>query len=77
MRRSCDSAASWHWLRTATAISITAESPVDRDLALLLDELWSLDRQLGDLASYKDFSFLLDYLTQTAQKERPSSGYSR
>ena len=54
-----------------------AESPVDRDLALLLDELWSLDRQLGDLASYKDFSFLLDYLTQTAQKERPSSGYSR
>ena len=54
-----------------------AESPVDRDLAILLDELWSLDRQLGDLTSYKDFSFLLDYLTQTAQKERPDSGYSR
>lgn len=54
-----------------------AESPVDRDLAILLEELWSLDRQLGDLTSYKDFSFLLDYLTQTAQKERPSSGYSR
>ncbi len=54
-----------------------SESPVDRDLAVLLDELWSLDRQLGDLTSYKDFSFLLDYLTQTAQKERPSSGYSR
>jgi len=54
-----------------------SESPVDRDLKILLDELWSLDRQLGDLTSYKDFSFLLDYLTQTAQKERPSSGYSR
>ena len=54
-----------------------SESPVDRDLAVLLDELWSLDRQLGDLNSYKDFSFLLEYLTQTAQKERPSSGYSR
>ena len=54
-----------------------AESPVDRDLAMLLDELWSLDRQLGDLTSYKDFSYLLDYLTQTAQKERPDSGYSR
>ena len=54
-----------------------SESPVDRDLAVLLDELWSLDRQLGDLTSYKDFSFLLEYLTQTAQKERPSSGYSR
>ncbi len=54
-----------------------SESPVDRDLAILLDELWSLDRQLGDLNSYKDFSFLLEYLTQTAQKERPSSGYSR
>ncbi len=54
-----------------------AESPVDRDLAILLDELWSLDRQLGDLTAYKDFSFLLDYLTQTAQKERPDSGYSR
>ena len=45
-----------------------SESPVDRDLAVLLDELWSLDRQLGDLTSYKDFSFLLEYLTQTAQK---------
>ena len=54
-----------------------SESPVDRDLAILLEELWSLDRQLGDLNSYKDFSFLLEYLTQTAQKERPSSGYSR
>ena len=54
-----------------------SESPVDRDLKILLDELWSLDRQLGDLTSYKDFSFLLDYLTQTAQTERPDSGYSR
>ena len=54
-----------------------AEAPVDRDLAVLLEELWSLDRQLGDLAAFKDFSFLLDYLTQTAQKERPDSGYSR
>ena len=54
-----------------------SESPVDRDLAILLEELWSLDRQLGDLNSYKDFSFLLEYLTQTAQEERPSSGYSR
>ena len=54
-----------------------SESPVDRDLAILLDELATLDRQLGDLGSYKDFSYVLDYLTQTAQKERPSSGYSR
>ncbi len=54
-----------------------SESPVDRDLGILLEELWSLDRQLGDLTSFKDFSFLLEYLTQTAQKERPSSGYSR
>ncbi len=54
-----------------------AESPVDRDLQILLEELWSLERQLGELTAYQDFSFVLEFLTQTAQQERPDSGYSR
>ncbi len=54
-----------------------AESPVHRDLLVLQDELQALDGQLGDLTSYQDFSFLLNYLAGTAEKENPSSGYSR
>ena len=54
-----------------------AESPVHRDLLVLQDELLALDGQLGDLISYQDFSFLLNYLAGIAEKENPSSGYSR
>ena len=54
-----------------------AESPVHRDLLVLQDELQTLDGQLGDLTSYQDFTFLLNYLAGIAEKENPSSGYSR
>ena len=54
-----------------------AESPVHRDLLALQDELQTLDGQLGDLTSFRDFSFLLNYLAGIAEKENPSSGYSR
>ncbi len=54
-----------------------AESPVHRDLLALQDELQTLDGQLGELTSYRDFSFLLNYLAGIAEKENPSSGYSR
>ena len=54
-----------------------AESPVHRDLLTLQDELQALDGQLGELTSYRDFSFLLNYLAGIAEKENPSSGYSR
>ena len=54
-----------------------AESPVHRDLLTLLDELQTLDGQLGDLTSYQDFTFLLKYLAGIAEKENPASGYSR
>ena len=54
-----------------------SESPVHRDLLRLLDELQTLDGQLGELTSFQDFSFLLSYLAGIAEQENPSSGYSR
>ena len=54
-----------------------SESPVHRDLLTLLDELQTLDGQLGELTSFRDFNFLLTYLAGIAEKENPSSGYSR
>ena len=54
-----------------------AESPVHRDLLALQDELQTLDGQLGELTSFRDFSFLLQYLAGIAEKENPASGYSR
>ena len=54
-----------------------SESPVHRDLLALQSELSTLERQLGELAAFRDFSFLLDFLAGIAEKENPSSGYSR
>ncbi len=54
-----------------------SESPVHRDLLTLQSELSTLERQLGELAAFRDFSFLLDFLAGIAEQENPSSGYSR
>ena len=54
-----------------------SESPVHRDLLALQSELSTLERQLGELAAFRDFSFLLDFLAGIAEQENPSSGYSR
>ena len=54
-----------------------SESPVHRDLLALQSELSTLERQLGELAAFRDFSFLLNFLAGIAEKENPSSGYSR
>ena len=48
---------------------------VHKELAVLQDDLRSLDRQLGELVAYRDFSFLLDAITE--EVPRMSSGYSR
>ena len=48
---------------------------VHKELEVLQDDLRSLDRQLGELVAYRDFSFLLDAITE--EVPRMSSGYSR
>ena len=49
---------------------------VQYDLSVLQDELWQMEEHLGGLASYQDFSFVLDQLAHVDAK-LPSSGYSR
>ena len=48
---------------------------VHEELGVLQDDLRSLDRQLCELVAYRDFSFLLDAITE--EVPRMSSGYSR
>ena len=54
-----------------------ADSPVHRDLVFLMDELWTLESRLGDLAAYHDFAFLMEHITQDSRVRAQPSGYSR
>ena len=49
---------------------------VQYDLSILQDELRSLDEQIGGLASYQDFAFVMDRIA-TDMPPQVSSGYSR
>ena len=54
------------------------EGRVGSELRALSDRLRPLGRQLGDLASYQDFAFVLDHLTARLPVESSrGSGYSR
>ena len=48
---------------------------VHEELGILQDDLRELDRRIGELVAYRDFSFLLDHITQDVPKQ--ASGYSR
>ncbi len=50
---------------------------VHNDLSILKDDLYSLERHIGEFAAYRDFSFLLDHIAQSAPKQASGSGYSR
>ena len=45
------------------------------DLSVLKDDLRSLDRHIGELAAYRDFSFLMEHIARDIP--RRASGYSR
>ena len=49
---------------------------VQYDLSLLRDELRDVEQQIGSLASYRDFVFVLEWIT-AQMPERGQSGYSR
>ena len=49
---------------------------VQYDLSLLRDELRDVEQQIGSLASYRDFVFVLDWIT-AQMPERGQSDYSR
>ncbi len=53
------------------------EAPYDvqYDLSVLQDELRTLDRHIGGLASYQDFAFVMERIA--AETARVSTGYSR
>ena len=48
---------------------------VQYDLSILQDELRTLDSNIGGLASYQDFAFVMDHIA--TEMPRISSGYSR
>ena len=50
---------------------------VRQDLLYLMDELWSLDRSLGNLGAHQDALFLLDHITRYSQDAVQPSGYSQ
>ena len=50
---------------------------VASDLAALLEEFDSLAARLGSLDAYRDFRFLLEWLSANAEELAPSSGYSQ
>ena len=49
---------------------------VQYDLSLLMDELRDVEGQIGSLASYRDFAYVLNWIT-AQMPERGQSGYSR
>ena len=55
----------------------SSDSQVDRDLAYLMDELLSLDGQLGSLGAYRDMVFLMKHITRDSRAASMPSGYSR
>ena len=48
---------------------------VHNDIAMLKNDLQSLDRHIGELAAYRDFSFLMEHIARDIPKQ--ASGYSR
>ena len=48
---------------------------VHEDLSVLKEDLRALDRQLGELVAYRDFSFLMEHIAQDIPRQ--ASGYSR
>ena len=48
---------------------------VQNELSVLKDDLRALDRHLGELAAYRDFSFLMEHIAQDIPRQ--ASGYSR
>ena len=46
------------------------------DLLVLRDELREVEQQIGSLAAYRDFLFVLDWVT-AQMPQRVPSGYSR
>ena len=48
---------------------------VHDELSLLKDDLRALDRHIGELAAYRDFSFLMEHIVQDIPRQ--ASGYSR
>ena len=52
-----------------------AQFDVHEELGILQDDLRELDRHIGELVAYRDFSFLIDHITQDIPKQ--ASGYSR
>ena len=48
---------------------------VHEDIAMLNNDLQSLDRHIGELAAYRDFSFLMEHIARDIPKQ--ASGYSR
>ena len=48
---------------------------VHDDIAMLKNDLRSLDRHIGELAAYRDFSFLMEHIARDIPKQ--ASGYSR
>ena len=52
-----------------------ASYDVQDELSLLKDDLRALDRHIGELAAYRDFSFLMEHIVQDIPRQ--ASGYSR
>ena len=48
---------------------------VHEDIAMLKNDLQSLDRHIGELTAYRDFSFLMEHIARDIPKQ--ASGYSR
>ena len=48
---------------------------VHEDLSMLKEDLRSLDRQIGELAAYRDFAFLMEHIAKDIPRQ--ASGYSR
>ena len=48
---------------------------VHEDLSMLKEDLQDLDRHIGELTAYRDFSFLMEHIAQDIPRQ--ASGYSR
>ena len=55
----------------------SSDSQVHRDLSYLMNELLSLDGQLGSLGAYRDMVFLMEHITRDSRAASTPSGYSR
>ena len=52
-----------------------ASYDVQDEIAVLREDLRALDRHIGELVSYRDFSFLMEHIAQDIPRQ--ASGYSR